>query len=131
MLTNLASLVRPFELSAKTLLAGLLGFLAILLSDFVVLGLALHESWVEAVYTATKTIVTVGPSQRVDDGPAWLKLYSAAMMLAALVFTAVFIAGLIDRLLDSRLVASSGCGRCLAGTMSSSSGSGRWACVCA
>jgi Trk K+ transport system NAD-binding subunit len=104
-LTNLGSFVRPFELSAKTLLAGLLGFLLILLSDSVVLGLALHESWVEAVYTATKTIVTVGPSQRVDDGPAWLKLYSAAMMLAALAFTAVFIAGLIDRLLDRRLVA--------------------------
>jgi Trk K+ transport system NAD-binding subunit len=104
-LTNLSSLVHPFELSARTLLAGLLGFVMILVSDSIVIALALHESVVDAVYAATKTIVTVGPSPRVDAGPAWLKLYSAAMMLAALAFTAVFIAGLIDRLLDRRLVA--------------------------
>ena len=105
LLTNLSSLVHPFELSARTLLLGLLGFVFILVSDSFVISLALHESVVDAVYAATKTIVTVGPSAKVDDGPAWLKLYSAAMMLAALAFTAVFIAGLIDRLLDRRLVA--------------------------
>jgi Trk K+ transport system NAD-binding subunit len=105
LLANLGSLVHPFELSAKTLLAGLLGFGLILTLDALVTGLALHESFVDAVYGATKTIATVGPSQRVDNGPGWLKLYSAAMMLAALAFTAIFIAGLIDRLLDRRLVA--------------------------
>jgi voltage-gated potassium channel Kch len=103
--TNLRSLARPFELSAKTMLSGLLGFVVILLSDTVVTALELHESAVDAIYSATKTIVTVGSSARIDNGPAWLKLYSAAMMLAALAFTAVFIAGLIDRLLDRRLVA--------------------------
>ena len=105
LLTNLSSLLHPFELSAKTLLSGLLGFVFILVADSVALALALHESVADAVYSATKTIVTVGPSTRIDDGPVWLKLYSAAMMLAALAFTAVFIAGLIDRLLDRRLVA--------------------------
>jgi Trk K+ transport system NAD-binding subunit len=105
LLTNLSSLVHPFELSAKTLLSGLLGFVVILALDSLVTGLALHESVVDAVYGATKTIVTVGPSQRVDNGPSWLKLYSAAMMVASLAFTAIFIAGLIDRLLDRRLVA--------------------------
>jgi hypothetical protein len=103
--TNLRSLTRPFELSAKTLLSGLLGFVLILVSDSVVIALELHESVADAVYSATKTIVTVGSSQRVDNGPSWLKLYSAAMMIAALAFTAIFIAGLIDRLLDRRLVA--------------------------
>jgi len=103
-LASLGSLVHPFELSARTLLLGLSGFLFILVTDSVVNALTLHESAVEAVYTATKTIVTVGSSVKVDNGPGWLKLYSAAMMLAALAFTAVFIAGLIDRLLDRRLV---------------------------
>jgi voltage-gated potassium channel Kch len=103
--TNLRSLAHPFELSSRTLLAGLLGFVLILLSDAVVIALDLHESVVDAFYSATKAIVTVGPNFRVDDGPAWLKLYSAATMLGALAFTAVFIAGLIDRLLDRRLVA--------------------------
>jgi len=105
LVTNLKSLVHPFELSAKTLLSGLLGFVLILVLDSLVSGLALRESVVDAIYGATKTIVTVGPSQRVDSGPGWLKLYSAAMMLAALAFTAIFIAGLIDRLIDRRLVA--------------------------
>jgi Trk K+ transport system NAD-binding subunit len=105
LLSNLRSLGHPFELSAQTLLSGLLGFVVILVLDSLVTGLALHDSFVDAVYGATKTIVTVGPSQRVDNGPDWLKLYSAAMMLAALAFTAIFIAGLIDRLLDRRLVA--------------------------
>jgi voltage-gated potassium channel Kch len=104
LLTNLGSLVHPFELSARTLLSGLLGFVLILVTDSLVIALALHESVADAVYEATKTIATVGPSARVDHGPAWLKIYSAAMMLAALAFTAVFIAGLIDRLLDRRLV---------------------------
>ena len=35
---NAASLLHPFELSAKTLLAGLLGFVAILLTDAIVVG---------------------------------------------------------------------------------------------
>ena len=104
-LTNLSSLVHPFELSAKTLLSGLLGFVVILVLDSLVTGLALHDSVVDAFYGATKAIVTVGPSPRVDNGPGWLKLYSAVMMLAALGFTAIFIAGLIDRLIDHRLVA--------------------------
>ncbi|MGI8413048.1 MAG: NAD-binding protein [Solirubrobacteraceae bacterium] len=105
LLSNLTSLVHPFELSAKTLLAGLLGFLGILLADSLVVALAEHETVVDALYSATKTIVTVGPGSAVERGPAWLKLFSATMMLAALGFTAVFTAGLIDRLLDRRLVA--------------------------
>ncbi len=105
LLTNLAALLQPFDLSARTLLSGLLGFLFILVTDSTVVALALHQSVVDAVYSATKTIVTVGPGPGIDDGPAWLKVFSAVMMLAALAFTAVFTAGLIDRLLSRRLVA--------------------------
>jgi Trk K+ transport system NAD-binding subunit len=105
LLANAVALLHPFELSAKTLLAGMLGFVVILVSDSIVLGLALHEGAPEAIYSATKAIVTVGPNVRLDNGPTWLKLYSSATMLAALGFTGVFIAGLIDRLLDRRLVA--------------------------
>lgn len=102
---NLASLLHPFELSAKTLLAGLLGLFLILVADAVVVSLALDQSPIDAVYSATKAIVTVGPSAAVDHGPAWVKLFTAVSMLAALAFTAVFTAGLIDRLLERRLVA--------------------------
>jgi len=102
---NLSALLHPFELSAKTLLSGLLGFLIVLIIDATVVGLVLHESVVDAIYLAMKTLVTVGPNPGVDDGPAWLKVFSTAMMLAALAFTAIFTAGIIDRLLNRRLVA--------------------------
>ena len=108
---NASSLLHPFELSAKTLLAGLSGFALILIADSLAVGLALHESAIDSIYSATKTIVTVGSNAKLDNGPAWLKLYSAAMMLAALAFTGVFIAGLIERLLDRRLVAILGPGQ--------------------
>jgi hypothetical protein len=102
---NATALVHPFEASAKTMLAGLLGFLAILVADAVVVGLTLHEPAIDAVYLATRAIVTVGPNAHIDDGPGWLKLFTASTMIAALAFTAIFTAGLINRLLDPRLVA--------------------------
>ena len=102
---NAASLLHPFELSAKTLLAGLLGFVAILLTDAIVVGMTLHEPALEAVYLATRTIVTVGPNEDIDHGPEWLMPFTTVTMLAALAFTAIFTAGLINRLMGPRLVA--------------------------
>jgi Trk K+ transport system NAD-binding subunit len=97
--------VRPYELSAKILLTGLVGFFAILVLDTVMTMAFLHEPLTDALYTATKTIVTVGPNPHVDDGPAWFRVFSSAMMLAGLAFTALFTAGIVNRLLDRRLVA--------------------------
>jgi len=102
---NVASLLHPYELSAKTLLAGLLGFVAILLADALVVGLALHEPALRAVHLATRAIVTVGPNEAIDHGPQWLLAYTTVTMLAALAFTAIFTAGLINRLMAPRLVA--------------------------
>ncbi|MEJ7797833.1 MAG: NAD-binding protein [Solirubrobacteraceae bacterium] len=101
----LRSMLRPFELSAKILMAGLLGFFAILVLDVAMTMAFLHESFVEAVYTATKTIVTVGPNPHIDDGPGWFQLFSSLMMVAALAFTALFTAGVVNRLIDRRLIA--------------------------
>jgi len=108
LLTNLGSIINPFEVSARILMAGLLGFLLILLLDMAVLAIALDESLVDVFYSATKTIVTVGPNPLVDDGPGWLKVFSALAMLAGLAFTAVFTAGVVNRLLDTRLTAIAG-----------------------
>jgi voltage-gated potassium channel Kch len=104
-LSALGSLLRPYELSAKILMGGLLGFIAILVVDALVTMAFLHEPFVEAIYTATKTIVTVGPNPEVDRGPSWFKLFSAATMLAGLAFTALFTAGVVNRLIDRRLIA--------------------------
>jgi len=103
--TVLGGILRPSELSAKILVAGLLGFLAILGLDVAMTMAFLHEPFLAAIYTATKTIVTVGPNPHVDDGPAWFQTFSAGMMLAGLAFTALFTAGVVNRLIDRRLVA--------------------------
>jgi hypothetical protein len=105
---NLGSMLRPFELSAKILVGGLIGFHAVLLLDLVMSMIVLHESLVEAIYSATKTIVTVGPNPHVDEGPQWFAVFTAATMLTGLAFTALFTAGLVNRLIDRRLVAICG-----------------------
>ncbi|MEA2219148.1 MAG: hypothetical protein QOJ35_1774 [Solirubrobacteraceae bacterium] len=101
----LGGLLRPSELSAKILMGGLLGFFAILVLDVAMTVAFLHEPLVEAIYTATKTIATVGPNPHVDGAPTWFRLFSAAMMVAGLAFTALFTAGVVNRLIDRRLVA--------------------------
>jgi len=108
LVANLSSLLSPFETSARILMAGLLGFLLVLLLDLAVLAIALEESLIEAFYSATKTIVTVGPNPLIDDAAGWLKVFSALAMLAGLAFTAIFTAGVVDRLLGRRLIALTG-----------------------
>jgi TrkA-N domain len=112
LLANVRATLRPHELSAKILIGGALGFLLILVMDVLATMVVLHESVVEALYTATKTLVTVGPNQHVEQGPSWFKLFSALMMIAGLGFTALFTAGVVNRLLDRRLAAIFGA-RCL------------------
>jgi len=108
LLVNLGSLLHPFEPSARTLMAGLVGFLLLLLLDTVATVVVFDESLVEGFYAATKTIVTVGPNSLIDDGPGWFKVFSAMVMLAAVGFTAIFTAGVVNRLLAPRLVAMAG-----------------------
>ncbi len=108
LLANVGSLVNPFEISARILIAGLAGFAVVLLVDSVATAIALDQSPVDAFYAVTKTIVTVGPNPEVDKGPAWFKVFSALAMLAALALTAIFTAGVVDRLLDRRLTAMLG-----------------------
>ncbi len=108
LLAALEAMLRPHELSAKILLGGALGFLLVLAIDVLATMLVLHEDSVEAFYTATKAIVTVGPNHLVDEGPTWFKGFSALLMLAALAFTALLTAGVVNRLLDRRLTAMTG-----------------------
>jgi Trk K+ transport system NAD-binding subunit len=99
----LRSAARPLDTSGRILVAGVVGFVAILALDTVVTGIALDEPPVEAFFAATKTLVTVGPNPVVDHASDWFKLFSAATMLAGLAFVALLTAGIVNRLLDPRL----------------------------
>ncbi|MDQ6804374.1 MAG: NAD-binding protein [Actinomycetota bacterium] len=95
--------LRPFDLSARFLVAGLSGFIGILALDAVVSGVALHQQPVDAFYDATKALVTVASNPAVDRAGPGSKLFAAVLMLASLGFVALLTAGIINRLLDRRL----------------------------
>lgn len=103
LLSMLASLLRPFEHSARVLTFGLVGFFAVLLVDTVAMALVLGLALTEALYSATKVILTVGPNPAVDGAPGWFKLFSTVSMLVALAAVAMVTAGIVERLLDRRL----------------------------
>ncbi|HEX7610551.1 MAG TPA: NAD-binding protein [Solirubrobacteraceae bacterium] len=96
--------LHPFERSAKTLMLGLFGLLAVLLVDTLLSLTALHNSLVDAWYSGVRTLVTVGANPSLDHAAGWTRVVAAILMLAALAFTAIFTAGLINRLLDRRLI---------------------------
>jgi hypothetical protein len=102
-LRALEALLVPFDSSARILVYGVLGFLAVLLVETAVTMVAAHSSLIDALYSVAKVTVTVGPSSAVDQGGNWLKLFSTVTMLLTLGIAAVLTAGLVNRLLDPRL----------------------------
>jgi TrkA-N domain len=102
-LRRLESIAQPFDASARILMLGLVGFLAVLVLETIVTSVALGVPVVESLYTAAKVTVTVGPSTPAEKAPEWFKVFTAVAMLLVLGFTAVLTAGLVDRLLDRRL----------------------------
>ena len=100
---NLGSVVKPFDPSARILIAGLAGFAAVFVAETLVTMAVGGMSLVEAFYSVAKVTVTVGPSDAAQTGPAWFKVFSAVAMLLTLGFAAVLTAGLVNRLLDRRL----------------------------
>jgi len=97
------SQLRPHDMSSRLLVIGTTGLLAVLVLDTLLVALLLGEGFVDAFYAAVKTVATVGPNTVVDEGPPWLKLVSAASIIAASVLYVAFTAGLVNRLLDRRL----------------------------
>jgi voltage-gated potassium channel Kch len=100
---NLEAVARPSDASARILVYGLLGFVAVFVAETLVTMLEGGFSFVDAFYSVAKVTVTVGPSPAADRGEVWFKLFSATVMLLTLGFAAVLTAGLVNRLLDPRL----------------------------
>ena len=97
------ALLTPYDKSAALLLWGALALVAILLIETAATMAVLGQGFVDAIYGASKTLVTVDPNDEVADGPEGLKSFLAVAMLCALVAEASFTAGLVNRLIDRRL----------------------------
>jgi hypothetical protein len=94
--------LRPHDSSSRIMLTGLAGLLAVLFMDWLWSVTLHHRPPIEALFEATRTVSAVGPV--LAHGSDAYLVFSSAAMLLTIVFTAVFTAGLIDRLLAPRSV---------------------------
>ncbi|MEO3938473.1 NAD-binding protein [Dermatophilaceae bacterium Soc4.6] len=96
---------RRQEGSAALMLAGVTSLLAILVLDWALTVVVLHEPPLRALYAATRVVTTVGPADAVGhQPPGWYLVVAVVLMLSTLVATGSFVAGLVDWLRSSRSV---------------------------
>jgi len=96
--------VRAHDVTTRILITGLLGLLLTLVTDWVLSAVVLHEGGLRAFYIATRVVATVGPGDAEQTAPSWYLLFSGFCMLATIGFTALFTAGVVNRLLSARSV---------------------------
>jgi voltage-gated potassium channel Kch len=99
----LGNQLRPPDRGAWLLLVGVGGLGLILVIDTALGWLVRDESLITAFYSATSTVATLAPSRFIDQRPSWDQGVSALMLLTSLALTAMFTAGLVDRMLGTRL----------------------------
>lgn len=95
--------LRPHDGSSRIMLTGLAGLFAVLLADWIWSVTLNHRPPVEALFEAVRTVSTVGPASSAHGSTAYLVFASIAMLIT-IVFTAVFTAGMVDRLLAPRSI---------------------------
>lgn len=100
----LRSQLRPFDAGSRMLVIGAFGLLGVLLFE-TALGVTRGASGIDAAYAATKVVATVSSDTTVDHGSAGTRAASIGSIVLAAMFFAAFAAGLVQRLLDQRLVA--------------------------
>lgn len=103
-LTGISGFLRTHDFGTRMLLGGLAGLLAVLATDWLWLVLGHHVPALEALNEAVRVVTTVGPGADVHDSPAYA-LFASIAMLCTVAFTAMFTAGIVDRLLGPRRVA--------------------------
>jgi hypothetical protein len=91
------------DLSAHLMLGGLFGLLTVLVVDFAWLMVDGRHSASAAFLEAARVVATVGPGP--TEASTAYAIFSAVAMLMCVGFTALFTAGLVDRLLEPGLIA--------------------------
>ena len=97
----LSGQARPHDDATRILFIGASGLASILVVDWLLAVTALHETGIRALYSATRLIATVGPGDADVHAPGWYLAFASISMLLTIAFTAVFTAGVINRLLSS------------------------------
>lgn len=103
-LGQVTAAARAHETGTRILMAGLLGLAVVLLGDWAWLTFGEGHGAVDAFHEAVRVVTTVGPAAD-PHGNEMYGLIASSAMLATIVFTAMFTAGVVDRLLGPRLTA--------------------------
>jgi voltage-gated potassium channel Kch len=98
------SQLRPHDTTTWILVIGLSGLLVVLAADWLIATLLLHESPADGLHSATQVLATVGPGDATYDAPTWYLVFSSVTMLLTVGLTALFTAGVVNRLRSSRSV---------------------------
>lgn len=93
---------RALEGTTRALLVGLGGLLGVFVIDIALAMAVLHEPVPTAMWNAARTLTTVGSGEAAFHGPPWYHVATTVTLLAALGFTALFTAGLVDRVTSHR-----------------------------
>jgi TrkA-N domain len=100
---RISGLARTPDDGTRMLLVGMSGLLTVLTVDWLWLVLGPGHSFAQALLEAVRVITTVGP---IDSAGGSAHAVAASIaMLATVVFTALFTAGVVDRILGPRLAA--------------------------
>lgn len=100
---RLTGQLRPHDGSTFLLFTGLLGLGVTLGADWLWLAHHHRNTPATAFYEAARTVATVGPADAGVESSNYL-VASALGMLGTIAFTAIFTAGMVERMLSPRLV---------------------------
>jgi voltage-gated potassium channel Kch len=91
--------------ATRVLLLGLATLALVLAIDWILSVTVLHQGPAEALYAATRVVTTVGPGEAGLHGHTWYLVIASAFMLLTVIVTAVFTAGVVDRVRSTRSLA--------------------------
>jgi voltage-gated potassium channel Kch len=94
---------RPHDGNSGILLTGLVGMAAIIVIDVVLLMAFKGKGFLTAALEAVAVLSTVGPAPDAEGYP-WYQVFAIVAMLSAIIFLAVFTAGMVEHLVSGRYV---------------------------
>lgn len=96
---------RVHDDATRVLLLGVAALLLVLVTDWLLTATVLHQSPAESLYAATRVVTTVGPGDADLHGRTWYLVLASLFMLFTVIVTAVFTAGVVDRVRSTRSLA--------------------------
>jgi Trk K+ transport system NAD-binding subunit len=99
---RLAEQLRRNDESSRMMVLGMTGLALALLMDIALRMTVDDTGATDAIFAAAHSLATVGFVESGHRGPDWYRLAESAIVLSTIALTAIFTAGVVDRLLSAR-----------------------------